>query len=49
MVSNSMMVVGSDGEDPLSGGHVEEDMDAVRERMGRTFSKFTPAPPTTAL
>ena len=49
MVSNTIVVVGSDGEDPLTGAHVEAHMDAVRARMGRTFYKFTPAPPTTAL
>ncbi|KAH0661618.1 hypothetical protein KY284_026549 [Solanum tuberosum] len=34
---------------PLSGAQVEEDLAAVRRRLGRSFTGTTPIPPSTAL
>uniref|UniRef100_M1DUV9 Uncharacterized protein n=1 Tax=Solanum tuberosum TaxID=4113 RepID=M1DUV9_SOLTU len=47
--SSSKTDVDSDDEDPLSGARVEEDMEAVRKRMGSAYADFTLVPPSTTL
>uniref|UniRef100_M1DE26 Putative plant transposon protein domain-containing protein n=1 Tax=Solanum tuberosum TaxID=4113 RepID=M1DE26_SOLTU len=47
--SSSKTAVDSDDEDPLSGAWVEEDLEAVRERIRSAYTEFTPIPPSTAL
>ncbi|KAH0636272.1 hypothetical protein KY289_036187 [Solanum tuberosum] len=47
--SSSRAAVGSDDEDPLSGGRVEIDLETVRKKMGSAYADFTPVPPSTAL
>uniref|UniRef100_M1DZ99 Uncharacterized protein n=1 Tax=Solanum tuberosum TaxID=4113 RepID=M1DZ99_SOLTU len=42
-------VVDWDDEDPLSGARVEEDLEAVRKRMGIVYADFIMVPPNTAL
>uniref|UniRef100_M1DM57 Putative plant transposon protein domain-containing protein n=1 Tax=Solanum tuberosum TaxID=4113 RepID=M1DM57_SOLTU len=47
--SSSKAAVDSDNEDPLSGAWVEEDLKAIRKKMGSSGADFTPVPPNTAL
>uniref|UniRef100_M1DZF2 Uncharacterized protein n=1 Tax=Solanum tuberosum TaxID=4113 RepID=M1DZF2_SOLTU len=47
--SNNKVAVDSDDEAPLSAARVEEDLLAVRKRLGRAFESFTPIPPSTTL
>ncbi|KAH0698472.1 hypothetical protein KY284_012687 [Solanum tuberosum] len=47
--SSSKTFVDLDEEDPLSGARVEEDLEAVRKRMGSAYAEFTPVTPRTAL
>uniref|UniRef100_M1DMY5 Putative plant transposon protein domain-containing protein n=1 Tax=Solanum tuberosum TaxID=4113 RepID=M1DMY5_SOLTU len=47
--SNSKEAVDSDDEDPILGARVEEDLEAVRKKMGSAYADFTSVPPNTAL
>uniref|UniRef100_M1DBZ5 Uncharacterized protein n=1 Tax=Solanum tuberosum TaxID=4113 RepID=M1DBZ5_SOLTU len=47
--NSSRAAAGSDGEDPLSGARVEENLEAVQERMGSAYTEFTSVPPNTTL
>uniref|UniRef100_M1DXF8 Uncharacterized protein n=1 Tax=Solanum tuberosum TaxID=4113 RepID=M1DXF8_SOLTU len=47
--SSSKAAVDLDDEDPLSGARVEEDLEAVWERMGSAYTEFTLVPPSIAL
>ncbi|KAH0699044.1 hypothetical protein KY284_013259 [Solanum tuberosum] len=47
--SSSKAAMDLDDEAQLSGARVEEDLAAVRKRLGSAFTNFTPVPPSTAL
>uniref|UniRef100_M1DPH2 Uncharacterized protein n=1 Tax=Solanum tuberosum TaxID=4113 RepID=M1DPH2_SOLTU len=47
--SSSKVAAGSDDEVPLSGALVEEDLVAVRKRLGSAYTDFTPVSPSTTL
>ncbi|KAH0719976.1 hypothetical protein KY290_004891 [Solanum tuberosum] len=47
--SSSKTTVDSDDDDPLSGARVEEDLAAVRDRMGSAYIDFSLVLPSIAL